>query len=410
MARVLFAAETLVSANGGADRFALESLADLAEREHEVRALYLSAPGGGDGGGPVHEPPVALAREAGVELRGVPTPATDSVWPSRLARTEAVGAAVTSEIARRQPDVVLTQQTAGGEVVAAARAAGISSLVNVLGYEAVCHWRIQLDNNCRPETRCRGCPRTLALPPVERAARIRVADRHAQSLRDADALVAPSAAIAGVVHGSCGRRPEVIPCVGPLPLPVDADPAGPVLAVSSLWTREKGGRLLAPIARAIAPRTLIVQAGDGGRLAPIPGDLADQPNVALRLEPCDAVSLFPGAALLLVPSQLPDPFPRLAVEGMAAGLPVLASATGGLVESVPEPQLVDSHDDPDAWAAAIARVLRPRQWKEARRAGIAAADTIVASRPLDRFAAIVERLSAGTDGRPGQPTDSGSGA
>lgn len=45
MSRILFAAERLLPARGGAERFALELLGALAARGHDVRAVWLA--GGG---------------------------------------------------------------------------------------------------------------------------------------------------------------------------------------------------------------------------------------------------------------------------------------------------------------------------------------------------------------------------
>jgi len=48
----------------------------------------------------------------------------------------------------------------------------------------------------------------------------------------------------------------------------------------------------------------------------------------------DVMRAFRHCAIALVPSRWPDPCPLVALEAMAAGAPVIASATGGLVEQV----------------------------------------------------------------------------
>jgi glycosyltransferase involved in cell wall biosynthesis len=174
--------------------------------------------------------------------------------------------------------------------------------------------------------------------------------------------------------------------------PVEGDPDGPVLAVSSLWTRDKGAELLAPIAEhlATAGRRLVIQVGDGGRHVSPPASLLAAPNVEVRTAPAEIDVLLPGASVLLVPSQMPDPWPRVAFEGMSAGIPVLASDTGGLRESVPAWLRVAPHHDPDAWGKALRELSEPGRWARARSDGLAAAREILRASPAARFVAAVQ--------------------
>ena len=101
-----------------------------------------------------------------------------------------------------------------------------------------------------------------------------------------------------------------------------------------------------------------------------------------------AVQLLGDAALLLVPSQLAESFGRLAFEGLAAGVPVLAAARGGLTEFVPEGQLVAPADEPNAWVTAIRGLMSKGRWHSARAHGLGAAEAIITN----------ERPSAGSSG------------
>ena len=384
MLDVLFAAESLVPPLGGAERAALDALEHLARRGDRVRALTLPARHPGEG-----------TRHPRIDVHTVAAPPGSQAWrwPDRRRRAEALGAAVGEELATRRADVVITQLTAAPSVVAAGAAAGVPSLLCLHGWESLCHWRFMPGSGCRPRTRCRGCPRTLALPAHDRADRIWFADAHAASLRQATALVAPGRGIASAVRRSCGRLPLVVAPVGPPPSPARPDRDGPVLAVSSLWTTDKGAGLLAPVAERIAPRELLVQAGDAGAICPLPALPA---NARVGDRPAELAELLGGCALVIVPSKLPEPFGRVAYEAMAAGVPVLASATGGLREQVPAAQRVAAYDDPDAWASAIARTLEPQAWERARSAGRAAASAVTATRPLETFAALIGSLATGT--------------
>jgi hypothetical protein len=79
---------------------------------------------------------------------------------------------------------------------------------------------------------------------------------------------------------------------------------------------------------------------------------------------------------------------------MSAGIPVLASDTGGLRESVPAAQRVTPHDDPDAWGEALHAMAEPGCWASARTAGLTAAAEVIGSDPPARFVAAVEATAA----------------
>jgi glycosyltransferase involved in cell wall biosynthesis len=384
---VIIAAERIVPPLGGAERAALEAARAIADAGHRVRLIGLERP----------EAPDTWTASPELGWQGLPQPDHGHpfwAWRARTARAEAVAEGLRAALNERAADVVVTYDTAVPAVARAARAAGVPFLIWVLGYETLCHWRFNVDSSCVPASRCRACPRTLALAPAERSARIAHADGHAAALRNAAALVTLSGVVADAAHAACGRRPQVIAPVTSAPAPVAADPDGPVLAVSSLWTREKGAGLLGPIAQRLAPdRRLVIQVGDGGHHVPPPAVLATLANVELRTAPAEIGDLLPGVSALIVPSQMPEPWGRVAFEGMAAGVPVLASDTGGMREFVPAPQRVAQFDDPDAWAAALDRLRDPVAWEAARAGGRQAAAAIIATRPAESFVAAVERAA-----------------
>ena len=72
-----------------------------------------------------------------------------------------------------------------------------------------------------------------------------------------------------------------------------------------------------------------------------------------------------GARLVLVPSHS-ETFGLVALEAAASGVPVIASAAGGLVESVQDGRtgIIMPTRDPQAWANAIVRLLQDRQEHE----------------------------------------------
>ncbi len=387
---VVFSAERLHPPLGGAERATLESAAAVASAGHRVRCLALAVP----------EERSTPAPAADLGWRELPQPGSpyhSRDWRARVARGQAVGEGLRRALAERMADVVVTHGPAVPAVARAASAEGVPVLVCLHGYESLCHWRFVLGSTCIPESGCRACPRTLALHGAEREARVAHADGQRKALHGASQLIAPSQAVAEATRETCGRLPEVIAPVVAAPARVEADLDGPVLAVSSLWSAEKGAALLAPIARGLGSgRRLVVQAGDAGRQIPLPAGLTDLPNVEVRTRRAEISELLPGASVLVVPSQMPDPWARVAFEGMAAGVPVLASDVGGLRESVPTAQRVSPHDDAGAWGEALERLREPDTWRAARDAGRRAAVQILATRPAERFVRAVE--SAATAG------------
>jgi glycosyltransferase involved in cell wall biosynthesis len=150
------------------------------------------------------------------------------------------------------------------------------------------------------------------------------------------------------------------------------------------------GRLAAEkgVADAIAACRLagvpLVVAGDGP-LAPELRDAAS-PGVRFtgRIAAAELAELRAGAALALVPSRYAEILPLAALEAMAAGLPVVASRTGGLAELVPEAGL-----HPPGDVGAIADRVRAL-WRDAAAGGAA----IAAARARAAPATVAAALSA----------------
>lgn len=85
--------------------------------------------------------------------------------------------------------------------------------------------------------------------------------------------------------------------------------------------------------------------------------LARLPNVTLRPPTRNMKSVYGKARIVLAPSQWEEAFGRVAVEPQFSGIPVVASARGGLPEAVgPGGILMDPSADADAWAEAVRRL------------------------------------------------------
>jgi glycosyltransferase involved in cell wall biosynthesis len=130
---------------------------------------------------------------------------------------------------------------------------------------------------------------------------------------------------------------------------------------------------------------------------------ATAPNVEVRPF-CDRPgALFGDARVLLVPHRV-DNRPRVVLEAQVSGIPVIASAQPGLVESVgPGGVIVEDTDDPQPWIVAISRV-----WDDAQEyARLSTAARAHARRPevdaeqvATRFETLlVDLVAARRDGR-----------
>jgi glycosyltransferase involved in cell wall biosynthesis len=99
---------------------------------------------------------------------------------------------------------------------------------------------------------------------------------------------------------------------------------------------------------------------DAGRLPAMIRELGIENNVDVQpgLPQAEAFRLFAGALALLMPSRF-EGLPIVAIEGMAAGVPVVASAVGALPEVLCAPRAgrVVPPDDPRALADAIDALL-----------------------------------------------------
>jgi len=85
--------------------------------------------------------------------------------------------------------------------------------------------------------------------------------------------------------------------------------------------------------------------------------LAASSATRIRFEPFTARDALPGlmagADVFVIPSRWPDPCPLTVGEGLAAGLPLIASRVGGIPEIAGPSSLLVAPDDPAALARAI---------------------------------------------------------
>jgi glycosyltransferase involved in cell wall biosynthesis len=379
---ILFAAERLRPAIGGGERYAVELLEQLAER-HRVRAIWLRG----------ERPLASSLRELPPPIEGVEYPAPPAFVGAKLRRRlrrRTMLGGIARALSERPADVLVSQVGAAPVVIDTARAAGVPGVLLLPSYDSLCRLAFVPGSMCRPESGCLACSNG-ALLQRRRQERLEMSRRTREAaLLHAAALIAPSDAVADVYERWIGRRPVVAaPVVYAYP-PVRADPGGHVLLVASHWSVEKGRLLLEPIVRGLSHRRVVLTARG------LPRSLKRRLERMLHVSLADYLPtrrLFEGAGALLVPSQWPEPFGRVAFEGLSAGVPTLASAVGGLPSFVPASQLVRPHDDPAAWIKAARALEEPARWRAAREDGLAAGRSVLATRPVER---IEETLVAAT--------------
>ena len=94
--------------------------------------------------------------------------------------------------------------------------------------------------------------------------------------------------------------------------------------------------------------------------------LADLPNVELQRRTDDIAGVYAKARIMLVPSQCEEAWGRVATEAQFGGVPIVASARGGLPEAVgPGGTLFDAEAPAQVWADEIRRLWSdPRYYEE----------------------------------------------
>ena len=374
--RVLFAAERLVPPVGGAELFALEVLAGLAARGHGVGGVCVAAEGArGAAGVPVE------VVDAG------PLPA--GYWAGKAVCGGALAAAVARicSAGAARPDVVLTQLHGAPGVVAAAGAASVPAVVVLPSYESLCKYAFDAGSGCFAAGRdCVACPAALGLAAEERALLVDARRAQADALASAAARVAPSAAVADAASTWSGRSAVIVaPVVGmPAACGAPASVDGPVVLAAARWSVNKGLGLLPALVDALAPREVVISPHG------LPSEVGSLPHV--RVVDGTLPELLSGAAVLCVPSTWPEPFGRVAFEAMALGVPVLASAVGGLASLVPAAGLVAAGADALVWASRVAALREPGAWEAARVAGLAVAARVLAEDPVGRVEALLAEV------------------
>jgi glycosyltransferase involved in cell wall biosynthesis len=180
-----------------------------------------------------------------------------------------------------------------------------------------------------------------------------------------------------------------------------AQPDGELVCVARL-DRQKG---LDTLLRAVAASGVVRRLdllGSGPEEEPLIGlrhELGLDGVVRLRGQtaPEDVASYLRGAVALVLPSRHEN-FPRVALEALHAGLPVVATTAGGTPEAVRNgvEGLLVAPDDVDALGAALRRILTDKELRQRlSRGSLSRALEFTWERTARQTAALYEELLAG---------------
>ena len=113
------------------------------------------------------------------------------------------------------------------------------------------------------------------------------------------------------------------------------------------------------------------------------------------LDHASVIDLMQTACVVAVPSIVPDCCPTVILEAMALGRPVVAAASGGIVDLVDDgvTGLLVAPDDPDTLSAALSAVVDDRDAAAAMgREALKRAPLFTASAVVGRIESLYERL------------------
>ena len=254
----------------------------------------------------------------------------------------------------------------GWRALAAARAAGASTLLQLHNFRLYCAIGIAY----RERQPCHACRGVNTLPGLVHRCRgsmgeaavyaTGLAAQQRRLLDGADRLIALSAGHLALLggHGLPVQRASVVPNFMPDGGWVSASAAGrgTYALVAGRLVEEKGFDT-AVIAAAAAGVPLVV-AGSGpdeSRLRARAADCGAQVTFTGWLAPAELAARVRGAGIVLIPSRCEEAFGYGALDAFAAGVPVIAAPRGGLAELVSAGggTLLDP-DDPAAWGDALA--------------------------------------------------------
>ncbi|HYE37880.1 glycosyltransferase [Methylocaldum sp.] len=172
-------------------------------------------------------------------------------------------------------------------------------------------------------------------------------------------VVCGSGFLADKARRAIGRPTHVVYPAAELYFDTVGDPDGYVTMINP--HRVKGVETFFEIAKRLpSERFLLLESWklNDEALADLEQKLAQVPNVRFMRRTSDMRAVYRQTKLLLVPSVWEEGFGMVAVEAQSCRIPVIASARGGLPESVGDGgMLIKDYRNPEVWIKAIQGVL-----------------------------------------------------
>ncbi|OBG42612.1 hypothetical protein A5672_11465 [Mycobacterium alsense] len=368
--KVLLLAQFLPPCHGGEQRHVWTLAKGLVARGHEVTLLGFAM--GGDEPGESYSEGVRIVRvrTGASHLPGI---YKDSATPHALPVPDPlVSRAIRRELSDGGFDVVHAHNWIVNSALSPAARAQVPVVMTLHDYSHMCATKRLMEHGTHmcpgpSPARCLSCATAHFGPvrgPLTLAANTWSAWRRANRV---SRVAAVSGAVATAVAlrdhswmGRIGLNAEVVPNFIPDDIVLEnipaTDPDAPLLFVGDL-TLDKGVQTLLDAYRLLDGPPPLVLVGNS-----LPENEWTMPDGAqwLGLLPHDKVlPFFRSARAVIVPSIVGDACPTVVLEAMAAGRPVVASATGGIIDMVVDGvtgRLVPPGDVP-ALALAIASVV-----------------------------------------------------
>jgi len=391
---------------GGLERNVQTVSRELVRRGHEVAVATLARDGG-----------PALRDDEGVRVHAIQgwsralgrfyqNPAMQLLPP---APDPGIVAALRGLLARERPDVVHARSWMAYSYLPLAARASAKLVVSLHDYFLVCPKRSFLHGGATcagaAVRKCVACASEEygALKATAMTAGLRASarlndrvDRYvavSSAVRDAclpairrpaeEVTIVPSLVPDGVLEAVDGTRPAFLP---------ESD--GYLLFVGAIG-RHKGIEVLLDAYAGLRepPPLVILGASRGAEQVRLPPGVV----VARDVPHADVMRAWARASVAVIPSLWPEPFGQVAVEAMATGRPVVASATGGLSDVVVDGEtgLLVPPGDATALRGALAALLAdPERRRRMGEAGRRRAPRFMASAVTDQLEAVYREVVA----------------
>jgi glycogen synthase len=383
---------------GGQEQYVRNLSRALAERGHDVEVVTIANDG-----------PAATSVDGAVTVHRIRTTAQrlprlydDVARPHALPVVDpGFRTAVGRLLAGNQFDVVHAHDWSIGSAIGPARRARVPVVLTQHDYSHVCATKrfMRGDEVCAgpAPVACLRCASSWHGPVVGPGVAVANALGRRTRSKNVDAFV-PVSSVVAINTRLPGRNPYV---VIPNFIPDDLllaeavpQPEGPMVFVGDL-SRDKGIEILLEAhRRAGLPRLVLA----GRVLEHTPLQLSDGVELRGLLDHDSVIELMQTACVVVVPSIVPDCCPTVVLEAMAVGCPVVAAASGGIVDLVDDgvTGLLVPPGDASALSGALSAVVDDRERAAAMgRAALERARLFTASAVVGRIEDLYQRVRSG---------------